>query len=161
MLIKSLNSIENYKEVLPFYRIVFILFKFYYFDLFYNYFSYIYIYLCISYIYIYMYFLYIYIYIWSYRWLWATMWLLGIEPGSFARATDALNHALNHWAALQPFKKNLFLGRASSVAQAGLRLAAVFHITLLRAGFWGEPPHLVVVIPNMHNVYIKNNLCAM
>jgi hypothetical protein len=29
---------------------------------------------------------------WSYRWLWATMWVLGIEPGSYWREACALSH---------------------------------------------------------------------
>ena len=33
-----------------------------------------------------------------YRWLWATMWLLGIELGSTARATSVFNH----WAIAHP-----------------------------------------------------------
>ena len=35
--------------------------------------------------------------IWSYEWLVTTMWVLGMEPGSSARAASALNnHCLRH-----------------------------------------------------------------
>ena len=88
---------------------------------------------------------------WSYRCLWATMWVLTIEPGFSARAASDFNSRASSIAS-NPLKNIVLRGtRSHCVAWAGLELAIFtrlfsksqrsVHFCLLSAGIKGVHRH--------------------